>query len=70
MGVMLFWKNREAINELWDSLKKQIEKGSLYSTKWFEKADLDEEEEQEFVDLITNFFMQQRKKEVITQRKI
>lgn len=27
------------------------------------------EEEQQFVELITNFFMQQRQKEVIAQRK-
>lgn len=27
------------------------------------------EEEQEFVELITNFFMQQRQKEVLAQRK-
>lgn len=40
--TVLGLKNREAINELWDSLKKQIEKGSLYSTKWFEQADLEE----------------------------
>lgn len=35
-------KNKDAINELWESLKKVIEKGSLYSAKWFEKASLEE----------------------------
>lgn len=35
-------KNKEAINLLWESLKKEIEKGSLYSAKWFEKANLEE----------------------------
>lgn len=35
-------KNKDAINELWDSLKTKIEKGSLYSAKWFEKASLEE----------------------------
>lgn len=35
-------KNKESINGLWESLKKEIEKGSLYSSKWFEKASLEE----------------------------
>lgn len=35
-------KNKDAITELWNSLKKEIEKGSLYSAKWFEKASLEE----------------------------
>ena len=29
-------KNKDAISALWESLKKEIEKGSLYSSKWFE----------------------------------
>ena len=35
-------KNKNSIIELWNSLKKQIEQGSLYSSKWFEKANLAE----------------------------
>ena len=35
-------KNKDAITELWNTLKKQIEKGDLYSSKWFEKAKLEE----------------------------
>ncbi len=35
-------KNKNAIVELWNTLKKRIEKGSLYSSKWFEKASLEE----------------------------
>ena len=35
-------KNKDAINELWNSLKKEIEKGSLYSDKWFNKASLED----------------------------
>ena len=35
-------KNKDAITALWESLKKEIEKGSLYSAKWFEKASLEE----------------------------
>ena len=35
-------KNKDAITELWNTLKKQIEKGALYSSKWFEKANLEE----------------------------
>lgn len=27
---------------MWNTLKKQIEKGALYSSKWFEKANLEE----------------------------
>ena len=35
-------KNKEAVTELWNTLRKQIEKGALYSSKWFEKANLEE----------------------------
>lgn len=35
-------KNKDALADLWNSLKNQIEKGSLYSAKWFEKASLEE----------------------------
>ena len=35
-------KNQEAMTELWKTLKTQIDKGTLYSSKWFEKADLEE----------------------------
>lgn len=38
MGI----KNKDALTDLWESLKKQIEKGALYSSKWFEKASLEE----------------------------
>lgn len=38
MGI----KNKETLTDLWKSLKKQIEKGALYSSKWFEKASLEE----------------------------
>lgn len=31
-------KNKDALTDLWKSLKIQIEKGALYSSKWFEKA--------------------------------
>ena len=35
-------KNKEEILFLWNSLKKRIDKGNLFSPKWFEKANLDE----------------------------
>ena len=35
-------KNKDSITELWNMLKQQIEKESLYSSKWFEKASLEE----------------------------
>lgn len=38
-------KNKDAIISLWESLKKEIEKGSLYSEKWFGKASLEDLEE-------------------------
>ena len=38
MGI----KNKDALTDLWKSLKIQIEKGALYSSKWFEKASLEE----------------------------
>lgn len=34
-------KNKDATIELWNTLKKEIEKGALYSAKWFEKASLE-----------------------------
>lgn len=42
LAALLGVKNKGAINELWETLKKQIEKGTLYSSKWFEKANLEE----------------------------
>jgi len=36
--IVLGLKNKYAINELFDNLKEEIEKASLYSSKWFEKA--------------------------------
>lgn len=35
-------KNKDAINTLWKSLIEEIEKGPLYSAKWFSKATLEE----------------------------
>ena len=35
-------KNRKAIIELWDELKKLIDRSALYSSKWFEKATIEE----------------------------
>lgn len=42
LAALLGVKNKGAIKELWETLKKQIEKGTLYSSKWFEKANLEE----------------------------
>lgn len=42
LATALGLKNKETITELWNTLKKQIEKGDLYSSKWFEKANLEE----------------------------
>ena len=42
LATALGLKNKDAITELWNTLKKRIEKGSLYSSKWFEKANLEE----------------------------
>lgn len=35
-------KNKDAIKELWNLLKEKVEKGTLYSAKWFDKASLEE----------------------------
>lgn len=35
-------KNKDALANSWKSLKEQIEKGALYTSKWFEKASLEE----------------------------
>ena len=41
--VAIVWmKNKDAINTLWESLEKKIEKDSVYSAKWFEDASLEE----------------------------
>lgn len=42
LATALGLKNKDAITELWNTLKRRIEKGSLYSSKWFEKANLEE----------------------------
>ncbi|MBQ4258837.1 MAG: hypothetical protein IJB84_01035 [Lachnospiraceae bacterium] len=42
LTTVLGQKNKNMIIELWNSLKKKIERGSLYSSKWFEKASLEE----------------------------
>ncbi len=42
LATVLGLKNKDAIAELWNTIKKSIEKGSLYSAKWFEKASLEE----------------------------
>ena len=41
-ATILGLKNKNAIIGLWNTLKKQIEKGSLYSSRWFEKASIEE----------------------------
>ena len=41
-ATILGLKNKDAIIGLWNTLKKQIEKGSLYSSRWFEKASIEE----------------------------
>ncbi|MBU3228786.1 hypothetical protein [Clostridium algidicarnis] len=38
IAIVLGLKNKDAINELFDNLKEEIEKANLYSSKWFEKA--------------------------------
>lgn len=35
---MLGLKNKDAMMELLDNLKDEVEKANLYSSKWFEKA--------------------------------
>lgn len=34
--IVLGSKNKDAIKELWAGLKKELETGSLYSSKWFD----------------------------------
>ena len=38
-------KNKEELLTLWQDLKKRLEKGAVFSSKWFEKANLDELQE-------------------------
>ena len=38
LATTLGLKHKDAITELWNTLKKQIEKGALYSSKWLETA--------------------------------
>ena len=38
IAILLGLKNKDAIKELFDNLKEQIEKANLYSNKWFENA--------------------------------
>ena len=42
LATALGLKNKDAMIELWNTMKQQMEKGSLYSSKWFEKANLEE----------------------------
>lgn len=42
MATVMELKNKESIVKLWNSLKEEIEKGTLYSDKWFKSADLEE----------------------------
>ena len=42
MATILGIKNKDTLVELWNSLKKEIEKEALYSAKWFEKANLED----------------------------
>lgn len=41
-ALVLGAKNKEAVMELWEELKEKIEKGSLYSPRWFEKSSIEE----------------------------
>lgn len=45
LAAVLGLKHKDDITELLESLKEQLEKGSLYSEKWFKKASLEELEE-------------------------
>ncbi len=38
IAIVLGLKNKDAIKELFNNLKDEIEKSNLYSSKWFEKA--------------------------------
>ena len=38
IAIVLGLKNKDAIKELFDNLKDEIEKANLYSSKWFENA--------------------------------
>lgn len=38
VAIVLGLKNKEAMKELLDNLKNEVEKPNLYSSKWFEKA--------------------------------
>ena len=40
LATALGLKNKDAMIELWNTMKQQMEKGSLYSSKWFEKDNL------------------------------
>ena len=35
-------RNKDTLIDFWNTIKKEIEKGSLYSVKWFEKASLED----------------------------
>lgn len=35
-------KNKTAITQLWDKLKNEVEKGKLYTAKWFDKSSTEE----------------------------
>jgi hypothetical protein len=38
IAIVLGLKNKDAIKELFDNLRDEIEKANLYSSKWFENA--------------------------------
>ncbi|MEG0591550.1 MAG: hypothetical protein RR496_07890 [Lachnospiraceae bacterium] len=38
IAIVLGVKNKDALQELLDNLKDEVEKANLYSSKWFEKA--------------------------------
>ena len=38
IAIVLVLKNKDAIRELFDNLKDEIEKANLYTSKWFEDA--------------------------------
>ena len=40
--TILGLKNKDAINDFWNSLKKTLKEGDLFSDKWFKKASVEE----------------------------
>ena len=42
LSTIVGLKNKDALTELWNSLKIKVEKGSMFSTKWFDKSSVEE----------------------------